>query len=66
MSILIKLNVTAAVYRDRSVLRDYPILEVVGVTAITGCISYLVFSLFLVQRLSAELTRAQDCLLKVN
>ncbi|KLO19071.1 Cl-channel protein [Schizopora paradoxa] len=41
-SLLIKLNVAAAVYRHRSILRDYPVLEVIGATAITGCISYLV------------------------
>ncbi|KAI5124285.1 hypothetical protein M0805_005132 [Coniferiporia weirii] len=41
-ALLIKFNIAAAVYRQRSYLQDYPILEVVGVTAITGCISYLI------------------------
>ena len=41
-TLLIRLNVAAALYRERSALRDYPILEVIGATAITGCICYLV------------------------
>lgn len=41
-SLLIKLNVAIAVYRQNSYLRDHPILEVVGATAITSCISYLI------------------------
>ncbi|THH09923.1 hypothetical protein EW145_g1683 [Phellinidium pouzarii] len=41
-SFLIKLNVAAAVYRQRSYLHNYPILEVVCATAVTGCISYLI------------------------
>ena len=47
-ALLIRLNVGAAVYRQHSFLREHPILEVVGATAITGCISYLVRALFVV------------------
>lgn len=41
-SLLIKLNAAAAVYRRHSILHDYPIVEVVGFTAITAAVSYLV------------------------
>ena len=41
-SLLIKLNAAAAVYRRHSQLHEYPILEVVGFTAITAAVSYLV------------------------
>ncbi|EMD39275.1 hypothetical protein CERSUDRAFT_112928 [Gelatoporia subvermispora B] len=41
-SLLIKLNAAAAVYRHNSVIRDWPILEVVGFTALTAAVSYLV------------------------
>lgn len=41
-SLLIKLNVRIAVYRRNSILYQWPILEVVGVSAITAAISYLV------------------------
>ncbi|KAL4245856.1 Chloride channel [Abortiporus biennis] len=41
-SLLIKLNAAVAVYRHRSFLRDYPIAEVIGFTAITAAVSYLV------------------------
>ncbi|CDO69766.1 hypothetical protein BN946_scf184766.g11 [Trametes cinnabarina] len=41
-SLLIKLNTAAAVYRRHSVLHDWPIVEVIGFTAITAAISYLV------------------------
>ncbi|KAF7370903.1 Chloride channel protein [Mycena sanguinolenta] len=41
-SLLIKLNVEIALYRRNSVLNDWPILEVVGASAITAAISYLV------------------------
>lgn len=41
-AMLIRLNVAAAVYRHTSLLRENPILEVVGATTITACISYLV------------------------
>ncbi|KAJ7695038.1 Cl-channel protein [Mycena rosella] len=40
-SVLIKLNVEVALYRRNGVLNDWPILEVVGVSAITAAISYL-------------------------
>lgn len=43
---LIKLNVTIAVYRERSILRENPLLEVIGFTAITAAISYLVRTIF--------------------
>lgn len=41
-SLLIKLNVQIAVYRRNSVLHHWPVLEVVGVSAITAAVSYLV------------------------
>jgi len=41
-SLLIKLNVAVALYRRHSVLNDWPILEVVGVSAVTAAISYLI------------------------
>ncbi|KAI0339618.1 Cl-channel protein [Trametopsis cervina] len=41
-SLLIRLNAAAAMYRHNSALRAWPVLEVVGVTAITAAISYLV------------------------
>ena len=41
-SLLIKLNVRIAVYRRNSVLYQWPVLEVVGVSAITAAVSYLV------------------------
>jgi chloride channel 3/4/5 len=42
---LIRLNVAIAVYRERSVLRDNPLLEVIGFTAITATVSFLVSTL---------------------
>ncbi|KAI0773298.1 chloride channel [Trametes elegans] len=41
-TLLIKLNTAAAVYRRHSALYEWPIVEVVGFTAITAAISYLV------------------------
>jgi chloride channel 3/4/5 len=41
-SLLIKLNVEVALYRRNSVLNEWPVLEVVGASAITAAISYLV------------------------
>lgn len=41
-SLLIKLNVRVAVYRRNSILYQWPVLEVVGVSAITAAVSYLV------------------------
>ena len=41
-ALLIRMNVAAAVYRRNSVLHAWPVLEVVGVSAITAAISYLV------------------------
>ncbi|KAI0681933.1 chloride channel [Cerioporus squamosus] len=41
-SLLIKLNAAAAAYRRHSVLHEWPIVEVVGFTAITAAVSYLV------------------------
>ncbi|KAJ7080270.1 Cl-channel protein [Mycena crocata] len=40
--LLIKLNVEIALYRRNSVLHEWPVLEVVGASAITAAISYLV------------------------
>ncbi|KDQ61345.1 hypothetical protein JAAARDRAFT_149999 [Jaapia argillacea MUCL 33604] len=40
--VLIKLNVAVAVYRRHSMPNDWPVLEVIGVSAITAAISYLV------------------------
>ncbi|KAF8196803.1 chloride channel [Mycena galopus ATCC 62051] len=59
-SLLIKLNVEIALYRRNSVLNDWPILEVVGVSAITAAISYLVvFSRVQASELVANLF--QEC-----
>ncbi|KAL6309304.1 chloride channel [Sparassis latifolia] len=41
-SLLIKLNAAIAVYRHNSILRQWPLLEVVGISAITAAVSYLV------------------------
>ncbi|KAG7093968.1 hypothetical protein E1B28_007598 [Marasmius oreades] len=41
-SLLIKLNVQVALYRRNTFLNDWPVLEVVGASAITAAISYLV------------------------
>ena len=41
------MNAYIALYRRNSVLRDWPILEVIGVAAITAAVSYLVSLLFL-------------------
>jgi len=41
-SMLIKLNVWVAVYRKNSNLKLWPILEVVGASAVTAAVSYLV------------------------
>ncbi|TDL24076.1 Cl-channel protein [Rickenella mellea] len=41
-SLLIRLNIAAAIYRKNSILRDHPLLEVVGVTAVTAAVSYLI------------------------
>ncbi|KAI0738583.1 chloride channel [Daedaleopsis nitida] len=42
-SLLIKLNAAVAVYRRHSLLHEYPI-EVIGFTAVTGAVSYLVMN----------------------
>ncbi|CCA72200.1 related to chloride channel protein 3, partial [Serendipita indica DSM 11827] len=39
-SLLIRLNVKAAVYRSKSVIAEWPLLEVIVVTAVTAIISY--------------------------
>ncbi|KAJ6485834.1 Cl-channel protein [Mycena sanguinolenta] len=58
--LLIKLNVEIALYRRNSVLNDWPILEVVGVSAITAATSYLVvFSRVQASELVANLF--QEC-----
>lgn len=41
-SLLIKLNIAAAVYRRNSILHEWPILEVTGAAAITAAVSYLI------------------------
>lgn len=43
------MNAYIALYRRNSVLRDWPILEVIGVAAITAAVSYLVSVPFLFQ-----------------
>ncbi|KAJ7746724.1 Cl-channel protein [Mycena maculata] len=59
-SVLIKLNVEVALYRRNSVLNEWPVLEVVGVSAITAAISYLVvFSRVQASELVANLF--QEC-----
>ena len=39
---MIKMNAAAAVYRRNSVLHEWPVLEVVGFSAVTAAVSYLV------------------------
>ncbi|KAF7309581.1 Chloride channel protein [Mycena indigotica] len=59
-SILIRINVKVALYRRRSVLNDWPVLEVIGVSAITAATSYLiVFSRVQASELVANLF--QEC-----
>jgi chloride channel 3/4/5 len=41
-ALLIKLNTAVAVFRERSVLKNWPILEVVVVSGVTAAISYMV------------------------
>ncbi|KDQ18892.1 hypothetical protein BOTBODRAFT_478226 [Botryobasidium botryosum FD-172 SS1] len=41
-ALFIKINVAVALYRKRSMLREWPLIEVVGVTAITAVLSYMV------------------------
>ncbi|KAF8889352.1 Cl-channel protein [Infundibulicybe gibba] len=62
-SLLIKLNVEIALYRRNSLLADWPVLEVVGASAITAAISYLpyrhvgnIFLLILTAALKIALT----------
>lgn len=38
----IQANVRIAVYRERSQLKSWPVVEVVGVSAVTALISFLV------------------------
>lgn len=54
-SLLIKLNVRFAVYRRNSVLYHWPVLEVVGVSAITAAVSYLVSMITRVNKRSMTL-----------
>ncbi|KAJ7089712.1 Cl-channel protein [Mycena belliarum] len=59
-SLLIKLNVEAALYRRNNALHEWPVLEVVGASAITAAISYLiVFSRVQASELVANLF--QEC-----
>ncbi|KAJ6581159.1 Cl-channel protein [Mycena capillaripes] len=59
-SLLIKLNVEVALYRRNSVLNEWPVLEVLGASAITAAISYLVvFSRVQASELVANLF--QEC-----
>ncbi|KAI0306096.1 Cl-channel protein [Multifurca ochricompacta] len=41
-SLLIKLNIAAAVYRRNSILHELPIIEITGAAAVTAAVSYLV------------------------
>lgn len=41
-SVLIKLNAAAAAWRRQSIWHEWPVLEVLGVSAVTAAISYLV------------------------
>ncbi|KAF7317887.1 Chloride channel protein [Mycena kentingensis (nom. inval.)] len=59
-ALLIRLNVEVALYRRRSVLHEWPVVEVIGVSAITAAISYLiVFSRVQASELVANLF--QEC-----
>ena len=41
-SLLIKLNVQVALLRRYSLIHEYPVLEVIGVSAVTAAVSFLV------------------------
>jgi chloride channel 3/4/5 len=45
-TLLIKLNVRAAIYRHNSFIAEWPLLEVVMVAAVTAIISYPVCHIF--------------------
>ncbi|KAJ3517752.1 hypothetical protein NLJ89_g304 [Agrocybe chaxingu] len=63
-SLLIRLNVEIALYRRHSVLGDWPILEVVSVSAVTAAISYLasiVFARASVQTSELVASLFQEC-----
>lgn len=45
-SLLIKLNISVALYRRNSYIKDWPVLEVVCVSALTAGFSYLVSAYF--------------------
>ncbi|OCB86382.1 Cl-channel protein [Sanghuangporus baumii] len=59
-ALLIRLNVAAAVFRHNSYLRGNPILEVVGATAFTAGVSYLIVFLR-VQSSELVANLFQDC-----
>lgn len=44
---MIRLNVEVALYRRNSGLGDWPVLEVIAVSAITAALSYLVCGLII-------------------
>ncbi|EKM81818.1 hypothetical protein AGABI1DRAFT_118889 [Agaricus bisporus var. burnettii JB137-S8] len=60
-SLLIKLNVRIAVYRENSPIRDWPILEVVCVSAVTAAVSYLVSYIQWVQSSELVANLFQEC-----
>ncbi|PCH36351.1 hypothetical protein WOLCODRAFT_140358 [Wolfiporia cocos MD-104 SS10] len=59
-SLLIKMNAAAAVYRHNSILRSLPTLEVIGFSAITAAVSYLVVFLR-VQSMDLVANLFQEC-----
>ncbi|PCH36364.1 Cl-channel protein [Wolfiporia cocos MD-104 SS10] len=59
-SLFIKMNAAAAVYRHNSILRSWPTLEVIGFSAITAAVSYLVVFLR-VQSMDLVANLFQEC-----
>ena len=57
---MIRLNVEVALYRRNSVLVNWPVVEVISVSAITAAISYLVCSSIILPCL-IQLTIPPDC-----
>ncbi|PFH51941.1 hypothetical protein AMATHDRAFT_39855 [Amanita thiersii Skay4041] len=53
-SLLIRMNVQVALYRRNTILFDWPVLEVIGITAITAAISYLIHSKIVFSRVQTS------------
>ncbi|KAL1745857.1 chloride channel [Schizophyllum fasciatum] len=60
-SLLIKLNVQVALLRRYSLIHEYPVLEVIGVSAVTAAVSFLVRLFFRVQMAELVANLFQEC-----